>query len=135
MESQVKSIFLILVLIQGAHSIEEYVGKLWEVFPPASFLTGLVSENHEVGFLIINIGLFIFGMLYWLLAFRGNYIWAPLILFVWVAIEIMNGIGHPIWSLMKGSYTPGVATAPMLFIVSLLLLKRLLQYFRLKMSN
>ena len=51
-------LFLILVLVQGLHSLEEYIGKLWESFPPATILCGLVSENLLTGFLIINIGLF-----------------------------------------------------------------------------
>ena len=40
---------------------------------------------------------------------------------VWTAVELINGIGHPLWSLSQGGYTPGVATAPLLFIVGLLM--------------
>ena len=34
-----------LVAAQLAHSIEEYRGRLWESFPPAAFVSSLVSSN------------------------------------------------------------------------------------------
>jgi hypothetical protein len=63
MNNRVKLTFLMLVLTQGLHSVEEYFGRLWEVLPPARFLSSLVSDDLREGFLIINIGLFIFGLL------------------------------------------------------------------------
>jgi hypothetical protein len=56
---QIRLVFLALVLTQGLHAVEEYAGRLWEVFLPARFLTGLVSKDHEIGFLVITIGLFL----------------------------------------------------------------------------
>jgi hypothetical protein len=38
-------VFLFLILTQGAHSIEEYVTKLYEVFTPARFVSSLVSND------------------------------------------------------------------------------------------
>src|SRR5712692_8631863 len=52
-----------LVLAQAAHSMEEYVGRLWESFPPARFLTGLISQDLERGFIVINVSLVAFGLL------------------------------------------------------------------------
>ena len=43
-----------LVLVQAAHSVEEYLGRLWESFPPAQALTGLISQDREFGFLVID---------------------------------------------------------------------------------
>jgi hypothetical protein len=57
-----KVAFGALVLTQAAHSVEEYVGRLWDTFPPAQFLTGLVSQDHERGFLVINLALVAFGV-------------------------------------------------------------------------
>ena len=54
--------FGVLVLAQAAHSVEEYVGRLWESFPPARFLTGLLSQDLERGFLVINVSLVAFGL-------------------------------------------------------------------------
>jgi len=66
MNQKMKWIFLILVLVQGLHSIEEYVGELWENFPPARVLCSFVSDNPATGLLIMNIGLFVLGLWCWL---------------------------------------------------------------------
>ena len=121
MNSKLKLWFLILVLVQAMHSIEEYIGKLWDVFPPAAYLTSLFSKNLETGFLIVNIGLFIFGILCWLFPIRGNYSIAKGILWFWIILETINGIGHSVWSIYQQSYTPGLITAPILFIVAIYL--------------
>lgn len=123
MDQRVASGFLVLVLIQAMHSTEEYFGELWNVLPPATFLTGLVSKDLEVGFLIINIGLFLFGVLGWYFVIRKNKPFAKFLLWFWIILELINGIGHPTWSFMEGGYTPGVITAPFLLITSLYLIK------------
>jgi len=43
MQTKTKIIFLLLVITQGLHSTEEFIGRLWEVFLPAKFLTGLIN--------------------------------------------------------------------------------------------
>jgi hypothetical protein len=114
--------FLALVAVQGMHSVEEYVGRLWEVFPPARFVTGLVSDNRQAGFVIINVGLFIFGVWCFLWPVRRRWPSAKTFIGGWIVLEMVNGIGHPLWSLREGSYTPGVLTAPILLILALALL-------------
>ena len=47
-------VFLFLILAQGAHSIEEYATRLYEVFAPARFVSGLISNDLALGFLIFN---------------------------------------------------------------------------------
>lgn len=86
--TRIAASFGALVLAQSAHSVEEYAGRLWESFPPAPFVSGLVSTDLERGFVIANI------------------------LLVTFIIELVNGIGHPLWTLRQGGYTPGVGTAP-----------------------
>jgi len=107
-----------LVAVQAAHSVEEYLGRLWESFPPARFVVGLVSVDHERGFVALNVALVAFGTwcLFW--PVRGQWAMAASLMWLWVAIETINGIGHPLWSLLEGSYTPGVATAPVLLILA-----------------
>lgn len=126
MSKKISWLFLILVLVQGMHSIEEYVGKLWETFPPARVLCSLVSDNLANGFLVINIGLFVFGWWCWLFPVRKNYSYARLLIGFWIAIELINGIGHPIWTFMQKTYTPGTLTAPILLVISLVLIRKLL---------
>lgn len=126
MDKRITIAFFLLVLTQGVHSVEEYMGRLWQVFMPAKFLTGLVADNRETGFLVINTGLFVFGLWSWLFPVRRNYSYAPGIIWFWIVIETINGIGHPAWSLYEGAYTPGVATAPLLLVLAVYLSRRLL---------
>ncbi len=109
--SRVKTAFGAVVVAQAAHSTEEYIGKLWELFPPARFLTGLVSQDLERGFIVINASLVGFGI--WCLAWPMRREWpsASILAWGWVVIELINGVGHPIWSLTTGGYTPGAFTA------------------------
>jgi hypothetical protein len=84
-----------------------------------------VSSDRELGFLIINVVLVAFGAWCAFWPVRRNWPSASLFARLWVAIELINGIGHPLWSLVQGSYTPGVATAPVLFGFALILANRL----------
>lgn len=43
------------------------------------------------------------------------------VLWFWILIETINGVGHPIWTLREGGYTPGVLTAPILLLIALYL--------------
>lgn len=127
MKSHVKSAFGALVVFQAAHSMEEYVGRLWESFPPATFVSGLVSSNRELGFVIINIALVAFALWCFLFPLRRNWPSARAFLWLWIAVEIINGFGHPIWTLRQRAYTPGVATAPILLVLALYLTSQMLK--------
>ena len=123
--ARMQAAFGALVLAQAAHSVEEYLGRLWETFPPARFLTGLVSEDLRFGFLVINVSFVAFGLWCWAWPVRRQWGSAVGLAWLWVVIELVNGIGHPLWSLSEGGYTPGVATAPLLFVLALYLASRL----------
>jgi hypothetical protein len=116
-----KTTFLAIVAVQTAHSVEEYLGRLWDVFPPARFVTGLISEDRRFGFIVFNVALISFGIwcFFWPVLRR----WSSAIAFMsfWVVIELINGMGHILWSVQAGGYTPGVITAPLLLILALLL--------------
>jgi hypothetical protein len=123
--SRVQRAFAGLVLAQAAHSIEEYTFRLYNSFPPARFVSGLVSTDRQIGFLAINLALVAFGV--WCLAgpVRRRAPSALPLMWTWVAIGIVNGVGHPIWSIVNGGYTPGVATAPLLLVLAIALARRL----------
>jgi len=125
MSPRTRILFGALVAAQAAHSAEEYLGRLWESFPPARALTGLVSTDREVGFLILNLGLILFGIWCWAVPMRRPTALAYGIAWFWVILEVINGIGHPLWSLANGTFTPGTATAPILLILALLLAQSL----------
>jgi uncharacterized membrane protein HdeD (DUF308 family) len=110
-----------LVLTQAAHSVEEYYGRLWESFPPARFLTGAISPDPERGFLIINVSLVAFGIWCFFWPVRRGWPSAVLFAWIWVVLPLINGIGHPLWSLRQRSYTPGLATAPILLALAVYL--------------
>jgi Protein of unknown function with HXXEE motif len=110
---------------QAAHSVEEYAGRLWDSFPPTRFVSGLVSPDLERGFLIANFTLVAFGLACWLWPVRRGWTSGVPIAWAWVVIESINAIGHPLWTVRQGRYTPGVATAPLLGVLALHLASRL----------
>jgi len=114
-----------LVCAQAAHSVEEYMGRLWESFPPARFVSGLVATDPEIGFVLFNAALVAFGIWCWLWPIRRQWPSAAVWAWVWVGLELVNGVGHPAWSLRQGGYTPGVLTAPVLLGLALFLAREL----------
>jgi Protein of unknown function with HXXEE motif len=116
--------FSALVLTQAAHSVEEYIGRLWESFPPARFVTGLISQDYERGFVVFNLLLIGFG--FWCVLWPVRRGWPSAVAFAWpwIVIEVINGIGHPLWTLRQGGYTPGVATAPFLLVSAVYLARQ-----------
>jgi hypothetical protein len=123
--SRLHAAFTALVVAQAAHSIEEYVGRLWESFPPATFVTSLVSSDHERGFVILNVAIAVFGVWCVLWPVRRGWRSATGIVWGWVIVEAMNGIGHPTWSVLQRGYTPGVITAPFLLVLAVYLASQL----------
>jgi hypothetical protein len=119
--SRIDATFGALVLAQAAHSIEEYRGRLWESFPPVRFLTGLFSSDRELVFIILNVALVAFGVWCLLWPVRRRWPAAVGLMWGWAVIETINGVGHPLWSLRQGGYTPGVITAPILLVIALYL--------------
>ncbi len=126
MNKNIRITFLLIALVQGIHSVEEYYGELWDVYPPAAFICGLISNDLEKGFVILDISLFVVLMLTWLTTFRKNSSPSPL-LWLWSILEFINGVGHSVWAITERSYVPGLATAPVLLVLSIIMLKLLLK--------
>lgn len=120
MDKRIRITVFLIALVQGLHSIEETIGKLWDVFPPATFLSGLVSTDLKTGLIIINITLFIVLLLTWLSTFSKTYSVKNL-LWLWIVLETINGSGHIVWALIERSYVPGLITAPLLLFLALYL--------------
>ena len=118
-------LFLGLILTQAAHSTEEYATRLYDVFPPAHFISGLFSQDHRVGFLIFNVSLVAFGL--W--CFFGPVLHerpaAKTLTWFWVLLELSNGVIHTSWAAIAGGYRPGLVTAPILAAIALALALRL----------
>ena len=116
MEHRVQLVFLFLVLAQGAHSVEEYVTRLYEVFAPARFVSSLVSDDLAVGFLVVNAVLVTFGLWCWAFPVRSGWHAARGLVWFWTILELGNGIGHLALAMSRGGYFPGVVTAPLLLL-------------------
>lgn len=110
--------FALVILAQAAHSVEEYVFQLYEVFAPARWVSGLFSANASVGFAIANAAIVLFGIwCYWARVRPGHpsargYAW------FWACLELANGVGHLSFAALRGTYFPGVGTAPLLIAAS-----------------
>jgi len=117
-------LFLLLVLLQTAHSIEEYSFGLYERLGPFKWLESQWPGVAPVAFAIVNIGFVSFGFWCYFTSVRRLRATAGLWITIWCLVEIGNGIGHPLWSLLAGQYVPGTVTAPFLLVVAVMLLWR-----------
>ena len=119
--------FLMLVLVQAAHSIEEFAFRLWEVLAPARFVSRALSVDPQVGFAIANIALLLFGLLCWLGPVRRGTAWGRPLMWGWAIVEFANGCAHIALAAVAGGYFPGLYTAPLLILASGWLVARLVR--------
>jgi hypothetical protein len=106
--------FLTLVCVQAVHSVEEYRNRLFDVLAPARAVSGLISPDRRVGFVIFNAALVAFGLWCWLVPIRRGRPSARGLAWAWAILEAANGTVHVAWALSAGSYRPGLYTAPLL---------------------
>jgi hypothetical protein len=127
MDTRSQFAFLLLILAQAAHSIEEYAFRLYDVFAPARFISSLVSSNLARGFAIANSALVIFGLWCYVARVRRGHRSAKVWVWLWIVIEFCNGLVHPLVALIRSTYFPGVVTAPVLLVLSAYLGMRMLR--------
>jgi hypothetical protein len=125
MSRQSRRAFLALMVAQAAHSIEEYIFRLFDVFAPARAVSGWFSTNPDVGFAVANAVLVSFGLWCYFARVRSDHPSGPVFAWFWTVLEFVNGIGHSVLAFSRGGYFPGVATAPVLLAVSACLAFRL----------
>lgn len=106
--------FAWLLAAQAAHSVEEYVTKLYDVFPPARFVSSLFSDDLRVGFVIANVLLICAGIWCWAIPIGRRWPSSAALGWFWAALEIVNGTVHSILAIARLAYFPGVLTAPLL---------------------
>jgi len=122
-----RTAFLVLVLAQAAHSIEEYVFRLYDVFLPARLVSGLFSSDLRRGFAIGNILLVAWAAWCYFARVRPRHPTARTWIWFWTILEGANGTGHILFAIERGGYFPGVFTAPLLLGVSLFLVASLMK--------
>jgi hypothetical protein len=123
--------FWLLGLAQAAHSMEEMRARLYDFFWVA---TGRLREvapgfpqvrMSAQTFALLNM-LFITVLLGSVPFVRARRTPALALAAVAGAIEVLNGIGHTAAAIWFRGYVPGVATAPLLFVAGVLVLRELL---------
>lgn len=107
--------------------MEEFQYRLFEVFAPARYISGLISENLALGFAIGNSLIVAFAFWTWLFRVRQSVRGAAAWIWGWSLVELANGVGHIYFASQAGAYFPGVYTAPLLLVFSLALLYRLVR--------
>jgi hypothetical protein len=118
MKRSSRRVFLLLVLAQTAHSIEEYTTGLYETLAFAGFVSGLVADDLGVGFAIINSAFIAFGLWCYFVPVRLGWPSARGWAWLWIVVELGNAILHTGLAFSTGGYFPGVLTAPLLFVVA-----------------
>ena len=114
MDRHARLAFLLLVLAQAAHSVEEYAFRLWEVLAPARFVSGLIGLDPATGFAIANAALVGFGLWCRAVPVRRGWPSARALAWAWATVEGANGCGHVALAVAAGGYFPGLLTAPLL---------------------
>jgi len=127
MDSRARHAFAFLIAAQAAHSVEECVFRLFDVFAPARFVSGLFSEDPATGFVIGNVLIVLAGAASYVFRIRRPHPSELPFAWFWTALEFGNGCGHCLFALLAGGYFPGVGTAPVLLAVSSYLAARLIR--------
>lgn len=110
MSERSKRLFLLLVAVQAAHSVEEYLTRLYEVFAPARFLSALISDDLAIGFVIINAAVIALGAWCYVGPVRSGLGAGTLLAWLWLVVESANGTGHILIAASTGSYFSGALT-------------------------
>ena len=102
-----------MILLQAIHSVEEYIFKLYEVFPPMQAAYRNTPELSQAAFITFNLLLLLFGLFcffYWVQPARKG---ARVVVWVWIVIQTATFAAHLVWAILIGGYNPGLATAPL----------------------
>ncbi|MFN2415611.1 MAG: HXXEE domain-containing protein [Pyrinomonadaceae bacterium] len=103
--------FLVLILLQVLHSVEEFTFKFYEVFPPMALLYRGAPRLAGPAFIISNSLLITVGLVcffHWVAPGRPG---ARVVIWLWVGAEVLNAMAHSVWAIMVGGYNPGLVTS------------------------
>ncbi|MFQ6005952.1 MAG: hypothetical protein ACE5OQ_10650, partial [Woeseia sp.] len=119
-----QNLFACLVASQAMHSLEETWFGLYHRLPYINWVDTFVAGGAFVFFVLGNTAFVLFGCWCYFARVKTKKPGARFFVMVWVIIEILNGILHPVWSLIANAYIPGTATAPVLLLLACLLFWR-----------
>ena len=104
MEQRTRTTFLALILAQAAHSTEEYVFALYDVFAPARYASEFVSSDRALGFALLNAAIVAFGAWCYLARVRPGRTSARGWMWLWVLVSLANGVVHSTMAILRGGY-------------------------------
>jgi hypothetical protein len=84
----------------------------------------------EFGFLIINVSLFAFGVFSWIIIARKDNIASQILIWFFIILEFINGIGHPIWALSEMDYIPGLVSSLIILFLDINLTRQIIKLYR-----
>ena|ERR1044072_5472393 len=125
MNGRISTAFLLLIILQAIHSVEEFIFGFYEKFPPMRALYREAPHLAKPAFTIANVLLILVGLIcyyYWVRPARER---ARSVVWVWIILESVNVIAHFMWAILIRGYNPGLATvvlfAPVLIYLIVLM--------------
>lgn len=115
-------IYFIAVGVQCIHFLEEFLTGFQTEFPQLFGYTW--SDNQFFIFNLLWIAVFIFNGIGIYYNIKLSYL---LVYFLVLVGGIANGLAHPLLSLMKGGYFPGLFTSVMSLVVGLVFMSKLVK--------
>lgn len=112
MKPLARHLFLWLILAQAAHSVEEYLFRLYDVLAPARWISSLFSSDLAFGFALVNTALVLLGVWCYLARVRGSRPSARVWAWGWALLEGANGAGHVALAASIGGYFPRTRNCP-----------------------
>ncbi len=113
MNKRIRLSFLVLIVLQGIYSAEEYIFRFYERFPPMRVLYENAPHLAKPAFALSNCLLVLIGFVsfyYWVRPARKG---ARTVVWLWIIIESFNVIAHLLWAVLIGGYNPGLVTGIM----------------------
>lgn len=111
MNGRIRVAFLLLIVLQTLHSIEELVFKFYELFPPMASIYRHAPHLAPPAFILANALLVVVGfvcLFRWVWPARRG---ARRVVWVWVSVEAFNVFAHCVWAILIRGYNPGLVTA------------------------
>ncbi len=115
MTVSLRSVFLIMIVVQAVHALEEFVFHFWDVFPPMRAVYGGtpgLGETVFIAFHTVLIGLGVWSYRRWV---RSNQPNARRVVVWGIVVQSFTVLLHAAWFLTEFRYQPGLATTPLFF--------------------
>jgi hypothetical protein len=107
---KISATFFALIVLQAAHSTEEFIFGFYERFPPMRFVYQNDPHLAPYAFAMSNLLLVLVGLIcfyYWVWPARKG---TKVIVWIWIVIESLNVLAHFVWAALIRDYNPGLVT-------------------------